>query len=81
MKAVAEAIRSAETSAWNRSNPETKARADSMTAQLEALIAGLKRKLAKVEASGDERSLAALKLDIEQREAMLDLVKRSAKGD
>jgi len=78
MKAVADQVRAAEEAAWRKTNPETQARADSMTQQLEALIDGLKRKLVKVEATGNEAAIAALQEDIKQREIMLDHLRQSA---
>jgi hypothetical protein len=78
MKAVEEAVRSAEERNWRKSNPETIARMTSMTSQLEAVIEGLERKLVKVEASGDETSIAALKEDIKGRKQMLENLRASA---
>jgi hypothetical protein len=78
MKAVEDAVRSEEDRNWRKSNPETIARMESMTSQLEAVIAGLERKLAKVEAAGDETSIAALKEDLKARKQMLDNLRSSA---
>jgi hypothetical protein len=78
MKAVEDAVRSEEERGWRKSNPETIARMESMTSQLEAVIAGLERKLVKVEATGDATSIAALKEDIKGRRQMLDSLRQSA---
>jgi hypothetical protein len=78
MKAVEDTIRSEEERSWRKSNPETMARMESMTSQLEAVIAGLERKLVKVEATGDQTSIAALKEDIKGRRQMLDNLRQSA---
>jgi len=78
MKAVADQVRTAEEAAWRKTNPETQARADSMTSQLEALIEGLKRKLTKVEATGNQAAIDALRSDIAGREQMLEQIKASA---
>jgi hypothetical protein len=78
MKAVADAVRSEEDRTWRKTNPETLARMASMTSQLEAVIAGLERKLVKVEEAGDEASIAALKEDIKGRRQMLDSLRQSA---
>ncbi|MDR2378338.1 MAG: DUF349 domain-containing protein [Bifidobacteriaceae bacterium] len=78
MKAVEDAIRVEEERAWRKTNPETVARMESMTSQLEAVIAGLERKLVKVEASGDATAIAALKEDLRARQQMLDNLRRSA---
>jgi HSP20 family molecular chaperone IbpA len=50
----------------------------SMTSQLEAVIAGLERKLVKVEATGDQTSIAALREDIKARKQMLAGLHESA---
>jgi hypothetical protein len=78
MKAVEDAVRSAEERDWRKSNPETLARMASMTSQLEAVIAGLERKLVKVEASGDATAIAALKEDLRGRRQMLETLRQSA---
>jgi hypothetical protein len=78
MKAVEDTVRSEEERTWRQSNPETIARASSMTSQLEALIAGLERKLVKVKQTGDETSIVALEEDIKGRKAMLETIRESA---
>jgi hypothetical protein len=79
MKAVEDTVRSEEDRNWRRSNPETIARMDSMTSQLEAVIEGLERKLTKVRATGDQTSIAALEEDIRGRKLMLATIQESAK--
>jgi hypothetical protein len=78
MKAVEETVRGEEDRSWRKSNPETIARVSSMTSQLEALIEGLERKLLKVEATGDQTAIQALKLDIAGRKEMLETLRSSA---
>jgi hypothetical protein len=78
MKAVEDAIRSEDERSWRRTNPETMARVESMTSQLEAVIAGLEGKLAKVKASGDAAAIAALEDDLKGRRAMLRSLQDSA---
>ncbi|MDR0594120.1 MAG: DUF349 domain-containing protein, partial [Bifidobacteriaceae bacterium] len=78
MKAVEDAVRGEEERTWRKSNPETIARVASMTSQLEAVIEGLERKLVKVEASGDQTAIAALKEDIAGRKQMLANLRQSA---
>jgi hypothetical protein len=78
MKAIEDTVRSAEERSWRRSNPETIARVSSMTSQLEALIAGLEKKLAKVRQTDDPTAIAALEEDIRQRRAMLERLRDSA---
>jgi hypothetical protein len=78
MKAVEDTVRGEEERNWRKSNPETVARLNSMTSQLEAVIEGLRRKLVKVEASGDQTAITALQEDIKGRQQMLDNLLRSA---
>jgi hypothetical protein len=78
MKAVEDTIRAEEDRNWRRSNPETIARRDSMTSQLEAVIDGLEKKLVKVRGTGDETSILALEEDIKGRKVLLETLRRSA---
>jgi HSP20 family molecular chaperone IbpA len=78
MKAVEDAVRSEEERSWRKSNPETIARVTSMTTQLEALIAGLEKKLVKVRATGDQTAISALEEDIAGRKGMLETLQESA---
>ncbi|MDR2453813.1 MAG: DUF349 domain-containing protein [Bifidobacteriaceae bacterium] len=78
MKTVEETIRSEDDRNWRRSNPETIARMNSMTSQLEAVIAGLAKKLEKVRAAGDPTAIAALEEDIRSRQLMLRTLRESA---
>ncbi|MDR1823777.1 MAG: DUF349 domain-containing protein [Bifidobacteriaceae bacterium] len=77
MKAVEDAVRAAEDQAWRRTNPETQARVDSMTSQLEAVIAGLEKKLVKVKATGDQAAIKALEEDLRGRRELLETLKQS----
>lgn len=78
LRAVETVIRDADQSAWNRSNPETKARAEGAAAQLEAAIAGLEADLAKATASGNSRKVAEAQAALDARRSWLEQVRRAA---
>jgi hypothetical protein len=71
MRAVERAIREVEDKAWQRSNPEARARAADTVAQLESSLAELEDKRAKAEAAGNERKAAEHAAAIEARSAWL----------
>ena len=71
MRAVEKAIRDVEDQAWQRSNPEARARAADTVAQLEASLADLESKRAKAEAAGNDRKAAEHAAAIEARSAWL----------
>lgn len=58
IRAVEQAVRGAEDDAWRRSNPETKARAEGLAAQLESAIAGLEKDLEAAKAAGNAKKIA-----------------------
>jgi hypothetical protein len=70
-KRVEQAVRGAEDLSWRRSNPEAHARATDTVAKLEASLTSLRAALAKAESSGDQRSAAQARADIEARESWL----------
>jgi uncharacterized protein YeaO (DUF488 family) len=55
LRAVEQAVKSAEDEVWNRSNPEARARAEATVKQLQSLIADLEKQAAKYEAQGNTR--------------------------
>jgi uncharacterized protein YeaO (DUF488 family) len=55
LRAVEQAVKSAEDEVWNRSNPEARARAEATVKQLQALIADLEKQAAKFESQGNTR--------------------------
>lgn len=55
LRAVEQAVKSAEDEIWNRSNPEARARAEATVNQLETLIADLESQAVKAEAQGNTR--------------------------
>ncbi len=71
MRTVEKAIRDVEDQAWQRSNPEARARAADTVAQLEASLADLESKRATAEAAGNDRKAAEHAAAIEARSAWL----------
>ncbi|MFG1622142.1 DUF349 domain-containing protein [Kribbella sp. NPDC049227] len=55
LRAVEQAVKSAEDEVWNRSNPEARARAEATVKQLQSLIADLEKQAAKHESQGNTR--------------------------
>jgi hypothetical protein len=55
LRRVEQGVRDAEQDRWKRSNPEARARAADLVAQLETTIAGLEADLARARASGNDR--------------------------
>ncbi|MGC5616951.1 DUF349 domain-containing protein [Georgenia sp. Z1491] len=78
MRAVEKAIRDAEAERWNRSDPEKKARADGMLAQLEDAIAGLEEDLEKARATGDDKKIATAQEALDARRSWLAQIQASA---
>ena len=78
LRAVEQAVRDAEQSRWQRTNPETRARAEGAAAQLVAAIAGLEADLAKARAAGDARKVAEIEESLTARRAWLEQVERAA---
>ncbi|HST81084.1 MAG TPA: DUF349 domain-containing protein [Kineosporiaceae bacterium] len=79
LRKVEQAVRDYEQDRWKRSNPEARARASDLVAQLEKTIAGLESDLAKAEAAGNarrikdtEQSLAARREWLEQAQRALE---------
>lgn len=78
MRAVETAVRGAEQARWDRTNPETRARAEGAAAQLEAAIDGLERDLADARESGDARRVEEAETALAARRAWLEQVVRAA---
>ncbi len=55
LRAVEQAVKSAEDEVWNRSNPEARARAEATVKQLQSLISDLEKQASKFEAQGNTR--------------------------
>lgn len=78
LRAVEQAVRDAEQARWQRTNPETRARAEGAAAQLVAAIANLEADLEKARAAGDARKVADLEESLAARRAWLEQVERAA---
>jgi hypothetical protein len=78
LRQVEEAVRSAEDEQWRRSNPETKARSNSMLTQLEDAIAGLEEDLAKAQAKGVESKIKAAQEALDARRLWLETLQKSS---
>jgi hypothetical protein len=79
LRKVEQTVRDYEQDRWKRSNPEARARASDLVAQLEKTIAGLETDLAKAAAAGNarrikdtEQSLAARREWLEQAQKALE---------
>jgi uncharacterized protein YeaO (DUF488 family) len=55
LRAVEQAVKSAEDEVWNRSNPEARARAEATVKQLQSLISDLEKQATKAESQGNTR--------------------------
>jgi excinuclease UvrABC helicase subunit UvrB len=77
MRAVEDAVRAAEEREWNRSNPETKARAEGMLGQLEEQVAQLRAEVEAAEAAGDTAQAADLRDALTTKQAWLDQIRSS----
>jgi hypothetical protein len=78
LRAVEQAVRDAEQSRWQRTNPETRARAEGAAAQLVAAIASLEADLAKAQEAGDARKVREIEEALTARRAWLEQVERAA---
>ena len=79
LRAVEQTVRDADEHQWRRGNPETRARAEGMEAQLEQAIAGLEADLTAANAAGDARKSAEARTALEARRAWLEQVQRAAR--
>jgi len=71
LRKVEDAVREAEDKRWARSNPEGRARAEAVVAQLETTIASLTKDLEKARAAGNERKVRDAEQAIQAREEWL----------
>lgn len=78
LRAVENAIRDAEQEKWDRTNPETRARAEGALAQLENAIVALENDLETAKAAGNERKVKELTESIAARRAWLEQVAKAA---
>jgi len=75
MRAVENAVRSAEDREWSRSNPETKARAEGMLGQLEEQVAQLRAQAEAADGAGDTTAAAELRDALTTKQAWLDQIR------
>ncbi|WP_375142376.1 DUF349 domain-containing protein [Kocuria sp.] len=78
MRAVEDAVRKVEDEKWQRSNPETKARSNSMLTQLEVKIEDQEAALARARATGDTKRAAKLEAELTTSRQWLETLRRSA---
>lgn len=78
LQKVQNAIEDAQQARWERSNPETQARAESMLTQLESTISGLQDDLDAAHRSGDARKAAKAQEALDARREWLDQLRASA---
>lgn len=78
LRAVEQAVRDAEQSRWQRTNPETRARAEGAAAQLVTAISALEADLEQARTKGDARKVAELEEALTARRAWLEQVERAA---
>lgn len=76
LRTVEQAIAKAENDAWEKSNPETKARAEGMVGQLEEKIAKLEAQIAA--AKQDGKDTKKLEEDLTARQSWLEMVRKTA---
>jgi Domain of Unknown Function (DUF349) len=77
LRRVEQAVRDAEQDRWKRSNPEARARASDLVAQLEKTIAGLETDLAKAETAGNARKVRDAEQALEARREWLTQAQRA----
>ncbi len=78
LRAVEQAIRDAEQARWQRTNPETRARAEGAAAQLVAAITSLEADLDAARAAGNARKVGELEESLRARRAWLEQVEKAA---
>ncbi|MFA7322964.1 MAG: DUF349 domain-containing protein [Candidatus Nanopelagicales bacterium] len=79
LKRVEEAIRQAEASAWKRTNPEVRARAESTANAFADGLAKLEAQLAAARAAGKDADVAKLEASVASTKALLDAAASAAK--
>ena len=72
IRRVEAAVREAEDTKWQKSNPEVAARARSMVEQLEASVASLEAEVAAAEGKGDEKKAEAARGRLAAQQVWLD---------
>jgi hypothetical protein len=77
LRAVEQAVKSAEDEVWERSNPEARARAEATVQQLQSSIADLEAKAAKATERGDTKKAREAQEAIEARRSWLTEAQRA----
>ncbi|QPK93659.1 DUF349 domain-containing protein [Actinomyces sp. zg-332] len=72
IRAVEDAVRRAEEEEWQRSNPETKVRAQGLAGLLQASIPELEEKIEKAKAKGDDAAVAKLTVELDSKKQWLE---------
>ncbi|MCW2813448.1 MAG: hypothetical protein JWN84_903 [Nocardioides sp.] len=78
MRAVENALRSAEDDQWKRSDPEKSARANDMVTKLEDAIAKVEADLEKARTAGNDKKVKELEENLESRRSFLDMARRAS---
>lgn len=78
LREVERALAEAEEAAWQRSNPETKARTSGALSQLDESIVELEKKLEDAKSGGDEKAVAEALEALEARRAWRDQLAQTA---
>jgi hypothetical protein len=77
LRAVDDAIRSAETSSWRRSNPEIRDRAQGLVDAYRASVAKLEKELVSAQESGDAARITKAEQSLAQQKLMLESAEQS----
>lgn len=78
LKKIQDEIHNAESAKWSKSDPEKKARANSMLTQLEDSIAGLEADLEKAQAGGNSNKIKKAQEALDARRQWLETLKASS---
>ncbi len=78
LKKVEDAVRKAESSAWDRDDPDKRARAESTANAFTDALAKQEADLEQARAAGDERAVRKLEQSIESTRALLEAAQRIA---
>lgn len=81
LRAVVDAVRGAEQEEWQRSNPETRARAEGAAAQLQESLTQLEEELAAAEAAGDQKAAKQAREALEVRRSWMEQISQFASDD
>ncbi len=77
LRRIEQGVRDAEQDRWKRSNPEARARAEDLVAQLETTIAGLEKDLEKAQANGNAKRIRDTEASLEARREWLEQARRA----